>query len=81
MEMKSILRRRRLDASRRPNAMGFATCAAAIFAYASLSAHAAGERLLGTGGVMDIEGTGGGGLTPWAMISGLGTDRELGASA
>jgi hypothetical protein len=37
--------------------------------------------LLGTGGVMEIEGSGGGGLTPWALISGLGTDRELGASA
>ena len=30
---------------------------------------------------MEIEGSGGGGLTPWALISGLGTDRELGASA
>jgi hypothetical protein len=46
-----------------------------------MGAHAEGERLLGTGGVMEIEGSGGGGLTPWALISGLGTDRELGASA
>jgi|HubBroStandDraft_1064217.scaffolds.fasta_scaffold57348_2 hypothetical protein len=41
----------------------------------------AGDRLLATGGLMDIEGSGGGGLTPWALIAGLGTDTQLGASA
>jgi hypothetical protein len=41
----------------------------------------AGDRLLATGGVMEIEGSGGGGLTPWALISGLGTDAQVGASA
>jgi Protein of unknown function (DUF3034) len=41
----------------------------------------AGDRLLATGGVMNLEGSAGGGLTPWALIAGLGTDREVGASA
>jgi hypothetical protein len=41
----------------------------------------AGDRLLATGGIMEIEGSGGGGLTPWALIAGLGTDQQLGASA
>jgi hypothetical protein len=41
----------------------------------------AGDRLLGTGGVMEIEGSAGGGLTPWALIAGLGTDQQFGASA
>jgi hypothetical protein len=27
----------------------------------------AGDRLLATGGVMEIEGSSGGGLTPWAQ--------------
>jgi len=54
---------------------------AVILAGATTGAYAEGGRLLGTGGVMEIEGSGGGGLTPWALISGLGTDRELGASA
>jgi hypothetical protein len=64
-----------------PTATGIlASWAAAALACASITAHAEGERLLGTGGVMEIEGSGGGGLTPWALISGLGTDRELGAS-
>jgi hypothetical protein len=40
----------------------------------------AGDRLLATGGVTQIEGSAGGGLTPWALIAGLGTDQELGAS-
>jgi hypothetical protein len=61
---------------------GIVACWAAVtFLSASMGAYAAGERLLGTGGVMEIEGSGGGGLTPWALISGLGTDREWGASA
>ena len=45
------------------------------------SASHAGNRLLATGGVMQVEGSAGGGLTPWALIAGLGTDRQTGASA
>jgi hypothetical protein len=41
----------------------------------------AGDRLLATGGVMQLEGTGGGGLVPWAMIAGLGTRDQVGFSA
>ncbi len=41
----------------------------------------AGERLLATGGVMQIEGSAGGGLTPWALIAGYGTQDQIGASA
>ncbi|MBC7698179.1 MAG: DUF3034 family protein [Bacteroidia bacterium] len=41
----------------------------------------AGERLLATGGVMQIEGSAGGGLTPWALIAGYGTREEIGATA
>jgi hypothetical protein len=41
----------------------------------------AGDRLLATGGAMQIEGSAGGGLVPWALIAGLGTDQEWGASA
>lgn len=40
----------------------------------------AGERLLATGGVMQIEGSAGGGLTPWATIAGYGTREEIGGS-
>ena len=40
----------------------------------------AGERLLATGGVMQIEGSAGGGLTPWALIAGYGTREEIGAA-
>jgi Protein of unknown function (DUF3034) len=41
---------------------------------------AAGDRLLATGGVTELEGSAGGGLTPWALIAGLGTDAEVGVS-
>lgn len=41
----------------------------------------AGDRLLATGGLMQLEGSAGGGLTPWAVIAGLGTQDEVGASA
>lgn len=40
----------------------------------------AGDRLLGTGGVMQIEGSAGGGLTPWAVISGYGTREQVGGA-
>lgn len=39
-----------------------------------------GGRLPATGGVVNIEGAGGGGLTNWALISGYGTDSEWGGA-
>ncbi|MEO8385069.1 MAG: DUF3034 family protein [Betaproteobacteria bacterium] len=41
----------------------------------------AGERLLATGGVSQIEGAAGGGLVPWAVIAGDGTRDQIGATA
>ena len=41
----------------------------------------AGDRLLATGGVIQLEGAGGGGLNPWALITGYGTDEQIGLSA
>ncbi|WP_269531770.1 DUF3034 family protein [Chitinimonas sp. BJYL2] len=41
----------------------------------------AGGRLPATGGVTQIEGAGGGGLVPWALITGYGTRDEVGANA
>ncbi|MGL4232136.1 MAG: DUF3034 family protein [Casimicrobium sp.] len=38
-------------------------------------------KLLATGGVSQIEGSGGGGLAPWALISGYGTENQIGGSA
>ena len=40
-----------------------------------------GGKLLLTGGVTQLEGAGGGGLTPWALIGGYGTQGQWGASA
>ena len=40
-----------------------------------------GGRLLLTGGVTQIEGAGGGGLSPWALIGTYGTRDQLGVSA
>lgn len=38
-------------------------------------------KLLLTGGVSQIEGAGGGGLSPWALIGGYGTRDQVGANA
>lgn len=38
-------------------------------------------KLLLTGGVAQVEGAAGGGLTPWAVIGGYGTRDQVGASA
>ncbi|TFW15407.1 DUF3034 family protein [Massilia arenosa] len=52
------------------------------------SAHAAAGpnapdmgKLLATGGVAQLEGAGGGGLTPWALITGYGSGASWGANA
>ncbi len=40
-----------------------------------------GGKLLLTRGISGFEGTGGGALTPWALITGNETDRGIGATA
>ncbi|GAA5179828.1 DUF3034 family protein [Niveibacterium umoris] len=51
-------------------------------AHADLTLGAApGARLTATGGVSQIEGSGGGGLVPWALISGYASADQIGGSA
>lgn len=40
-----------------------------------------GGKFLATGGVSQVEGAGGGGITPWALIGGYGTRDSWGANA
>lgn len=40
-----------------------------------------GGKLLATGGVTQVEGAAGGGLVPWAVIGGYGTEDQIGANA
>ena len=42
---------------------------------------AADGRLLATGGATQLEGSAGGGLVPWAVLSGYGTDEQNGGTA
>lgn len=44
-------------------------------------AYAQGGRLLATGGVTEIDGAGGGGIVPWALIAGYGTNDQIGGTA
>lgn len=44
-------------------------------------ANSVSGKLLLTGGVSSIEGSAGGGITPWALIGGYGTRNEIGANA
>ena len=53
---------------------------AAVALTLSMSA-SAGDRLGWTGAVSQVEGAAGGGLVPWALIGGLGTNVEIGATA
>jgi len=55
------------------------TCALGISGNA-LADHAISNKLLLTGGVSQVEGAAGGGLTPWAVIGGYGTNNEIGAN-
>ena len=54
---------------------------AMLFIAACTPGFGAGGKLLGTGGVTQFEGSSGGGLTPWALITGYGTQDEIGGSA
>lgn len=56
-------------------------CALVVISMFAAAAQAGSERLLATGGVTQIEGSGGGGLNPWALITGLETNAEVGGSA
>ena len=54
---------------------------AASIALFSASAFAENSnKLLLTGGVSQVEGAAGGGLTPWALIGGYGTNNEIGGN-
>lgn len=55
-------------------ALLLATCGMATSAVA-------GDRVLGTWGVSQVEGAAGGGLTPWAVIAGQGSSNQVGGSA
>ncbi|MGE5452368.1 MAG: DUF3034 family protein [Acidobacteriota bacterium] len=52
----------------------------ALMAVWGATAHA-GDRLLGTGGVNTLEGAAGGGLVPWATITGTGSANQIGGTA
>ena len=63
------------------------TLAAALAALAALCAGGAAAqampdmgKFLATGGVSQVEGAGGGGIVPWALISGYGTRDSWGAN-
>ena len=56
-----------------------AICCIAVWA-PSLAASPDMGKLLATGGVSQVEGAGGGGLTPWALITGYGTADSYGGN-
>jgi hypothetical protein len=58
-----------------------AGCALSLAALAADTGDATGGKLLLTGGVSQVEGSAGGGLTPWAVIGGYGTRDQIGANA
>ena len=60
---------------------GRTVVAAALAMVAFVSPVHGGDRLLATGGVTQIEGAGGGGLVPWALIAGTGTADQIDAIA
>ncbi|MBB6093777.1 hypothetical protein HNQ60_002658 [Povalibacter uvarum] len=60
--------------------VGFLGAAVGLGLLSASGAALAGDRLLATGGVTQIEGAAGGGLSPWALIAGLGTRDQIGGS-
>jgi len=64
-------------------ALGLALAAASGSAFAQMQPAdpETGGKLLLTGGVSQLEGAAGGGLTPWAVIGGYGSEGQWGANA
>lgn len=52
-----------------------------VFQSSNALAFETSGKLLLTGGVSQLEGAGGGGLTPWALIGGYGTRDQVGGNA
>ncbi|HEY3056713.1 MAG TPA: DUF3034 family protein, partial [Thermoanaerobaculia bacterium] len=50
-----------------------------VFGFASVL-HAGDARLLATGGLTQIEGSAGGGIVPWAVLSGYATEDQNGGT-
>lgn len=59
----------------------FALALASFTAQAQSINSATSGKLLLTGGVSQVEGSAGGGLIPWAIIGGYGTEDQIGAGA
>ena len=51
-----------------------------LMSMAALAETSVSNKLLLTGGVSQVEGAAGGGLTPWAVIGGYGTNNEIGGN-
>jgi hypothetical protein len=62
-------------------ALAAAACTPAFADDAPATTPTRGGKLLLTAGVSQLEGAGGGGLTPWALVGGYGTEGQWGASA
>ena len=62
-------------------ALALALMAGGSIVQAQDAGPALSNKLLLTGGVSQVEGSAGGGLTPWAVIGGYGTRDEIGANA
>jgi hypothetical protein len=76
----AVVLKRAKPASPKLMRLGWLGLAAVAACMAPKLAHA-GDRLLGTWGVSSVDGAGGGGLVPWATITGTGSSNQNGASA
>lgn len=73
--------KRRWNMSLAPGGWRPALACAVLFLNVAAGRVQAGDRLQWTGAVSQIEGAAGGGVVPWALIGGLGTDEQFGATA
>jgi hypothetical protein len=76
IKMKSTFKNK----AKRSAAVFCATCAAISLSNNAFADISVSNKLLLTGGVSQVEGAAGGGLTPWAVIGGYGTNNEIGAN-
>ncbi len=64
----------------RKTLISLGACLLSCYSATSIAQGTSG-KLLATGGVSTVEGTGGGGLATWALIAGYGTENQIGGNA
>lgn len=70
-----------ITVTNRVGRIGFSSCLFALGLLTSVSAWAGDGKIIATAGLTQVEGSAGGGLVPWATLSGYDTRDQISVGA